>query len=224
MKGISIDIGVHNFAIYVEEFDVEDLKKLLCPKTQRYDDNGEATDRFKSQVLSHVYNNGTKIFLDLVDLLPGRKGVAFDVQMFINLTNYLDKHRDLFDDCSFVIIEQQMKTNPMAQRLEQHCVSWFTFTYLDTKEIIIFPSKNKTRVLGAPKKVVDKKGLLKKMTKVQRKKWACDEASNIFTLRNDMETMSQIFVTHKSKRDDLSDTTVQFQAFKIKCFIDGQLK
>ena len=224
MKGVSIDIGVHNFAIYIEEFDHNNIKTLSCPKAHRYDNNGEATEKFKTGVLNPVYSNGKKIFLDKVDL-SDKKGVQFDVKTFINLTSYLDSHMDKFDDCSFVIIEQQMRNNPMAQRLEQHCVSWFTFTYLDTKEIIIFPSKNKTRVLGAPKKVPDKKsGVLKKMSKPQRKKWACDEASKIFTSRNDMETMKLIFVTNKSKADDMSDVSSQLQAFKIKCFIDGVLK
>lgn len=224
MKGISIDIGVHNFAIYIEEFDTSSIKILSCPKTHRYDENGEATEKFKTQILRPVYSNGKKIFLDRVDL-SDKKGTDFDLQTFINLTNYLDNLVNKFDDCSFVIIEQQMKTNPMAQRLEQHCVSWFTFTYLDTKEVIIFPSRNKTRVLGAPKKLTNKKtGKLKKMTKVQRKKWACDEASKIYTLRDDMDTMKQIFTLNKSKSDDISDATVQLQAFKIKCFIDGQIK
>jgi len=224
MKGISIDIGVHNFALYIEEFDIEKIKCLSCPKAHRYDENGESTEKFRTQVLDKVYSNGKKIFIDKVDL-SDKKGVQFDVQTFINLTNYLDSLVKEFDDCSFVIIEQQMRNNPPAQRLEQHCVSWFTFTYLDTKEIIIFPSKNKTRVLGAPKKVIDKKSAkLKKMSKPQRKKWACDEASKIFTLRNDMATMKHIFSTNKGKSDDMSDVTAQLQAFKIKCFIDGVLK
>jgi hypothetical protein len=33
-----------------------------------------------------------------------------------------------------------------------------------TKDIIIFPAKNKTQVLGAPKKIMDNKGVMKKMT------------------------------------------------------------
>lgn len=224
MKGISIDIGVHNMAFYIEEFDQTIIKSLSCPKSQRYNENGEATETFRNQVLKQIYANGKKVFLDKADL-SDKKGVDFDVNIFINLTTYLDSHVNDFQDCSFVIIEQQLKTNPMAQRLEQHCVSWFTFTYLDTKEIIIFPSKNKTRVLGAPKKVLHQKtGKLSKMTKAQRKKWACDEASKILTIRDDMETMKHIFVTNKKKSDDLSDVISQLQAFKIKCFIDGVLK
>jgi hypothetical protein len=223
MRGLSIDIGVHNMAFYIEEFDSTLLKGLVVPKNSRYTENGEATIGFKDKILKSVYENGKKIFLDKSDL-SDKKGVKFRLDIFINLTEYLDRHSRLFDECDFIIIEQQMRNNPMAQRIEQHCVSWFTFTYLDTKQIIIFPSKNKTRVLGAPKKLADKKGRIAKMSKPQRKKWACDEASRILSCRNDMETMSQIFVENKGKSDDLSDVICQMQAFKIKLFIDGVSK
>ena len=224
MRGLSIDIGVHNMAFYIEEFNSTLLKGLVSvPKNSRYNENGEATIRFKDEILKSVYENGKKIFLDKSDL-SDKKGVKFRLDIFINLTDYLDRHSHLIDECDFIIIEQQMRNNPMAQRIEQHCVSWFTFTYLDTKQIIIFPSKNKTRVLGAPKKLGDKKGKIGKMTKPQRKKWACDEASRILSCRNDIETMSQIFVENKGKSDDLSDVICQMQAFKVKLFIDGVSK
>lgn len=218
MRGLSIDIGVHNMAFYIEEFDVDNLKKLACPKILRYDDNGCPTPKWR-ELLKKVYTNGKKVFLDKVDLSE-KKGVKFDIQIFIELSNYLESHMDEFDKCSFVVIEQQLKKNPMAQRIEQHCVSWFTFMYLDTKEILIFPAKNKTQVLGAPKKLVNAKGKYGKMTKAQRKKWACDETSHILGLRDDIDTLHFIFSLNRTKKDDLSDVIVQINAFKIKCFID----
>jgi hypothetical protein len=222
MRGLSIDIGVHNMAFYIEEFDIDEMKKLACPKILRYTDNGEPTTRWK-EILKKVYKNGKKIFHDLVDL-SDEKGVKFDVQIFINLSNYLENHIDQIDQCDFIIIEQQLKRNPMAQRLEQHCVSWLTFMYLDTKEIVIFPSKHKTQVLGAPKKVTDSKGKLKKMTKHQRKKWACEIACEILNLRDDLESLHFVFSTNSKKKDDLSDIILQLNAFKIKCFIDNTLR
>ena len=222
MKCLSIDIGVHNMAFYIEEFDETQICSNSIPKTHRYDANGCATETWKNKLQS-IYKNGKKILLERVDL-SDKKGNQFDLQTFINLTNYLDKNSNHFDVCTFIIIEQQLKTNPMAQRLEQHCVSWFTFTYLDTKQIIIYPASNKTRVLGAPRKVEDKNGTLKKMTKIQRKNWACDEASRILCLREDMDTMHYIFSKNKTKKDDLSDVIVQLNSWKIKYFIDGQLK
>lgn len=222
MRGLSIDIGVHNMAFYIEEFDIEDIKCLSCPKILRYDSNGCPTDRWRD-ILKKVYTNGKKILHSRVDLSLD-KGTQFDIGIFINLTNYLDSISNEIDKVDFIIIEQQMKTNPMAQRLEQHCVSWVSFMYLDTKEVIVYPSRNKTQVLGAPKKVADSKGKLKKMTKPQRKKWACDEALYILNLRDDMESIHFIFSLNKSKKDDLSDVIVQLNSFKIKCFIDGQLR
>lgn len=222
MRGLSIDIGVHNMAFYIEEFDIDELKKLACPKILRYDDNGCPTPKWK-ELLKKVYKNGKKVFHDVVDL-SDEKGTQFDVKTFINLSNYLESKMNEIDLCDFVIIEQQLKKNPMAQRLEQHCVSWLTFMYLDTKTIVIFPARNKTQVLGAPKKVLDSKGKLKKMTKYQRKKWACDETSYIFNLRDDIESLHFVFSINRKKADDLSDVTVQLNAFKIKCFIDKQLR
>ena len=222
MKGISIDIGVHNFGLYIEEFNPDDFKNLKSPLNSRYDKNGESTQIFKKEVVDVVYKSGKKILIDLVDLSE-YKGVDFRISTFITLSNFLQSRSSYFDDCHFVIIEQQLKTNPMAQRLEQHCVSWFTFNYSDTKDIIIFPSKNKTRVIGAPKKVVKGDKLIK-MTKPQRKKWSCDEALKLLSMRDDLVTMKYIFSDHKSKSDDLSDIIIQFQAFKIKCFIDKKIK
>lgn len=222
MRCLSIDIGVHNMAFYIEEFDEHQIKKHSVSKNCRYDANGCSTDTWKN-TLHHIYKNGKKILLQRVDLSE-KKGIQFDLQTFINLTNYLDDNVKQFDVCSYIIIEQQLKKNPMAQRLEQHCVSWFTFTYLDTKQIIIYPASNKTRVLGAPKKVQDKNGIVKKMTKVQRKNWACDETSKILNLRDDIHTTHYIFSENKSKKDDLSDVIVQLNSWKIKYFIDGQLK
>src|SRR6185437_16841542 len=122
MRGLSIDIGVHNMAFYIEEFNVEQLQKLACPKILRYDDNGCPTSKWKD-LLNKVYTNGKKVFHDKVDLSTD-KGTLFDIQIFINLSNYLDSKTDEFDKVDFVVIEQQLKTNPMAQRLEQHCISW----------------------------------------------------------------------------------------------------
>lgn len=222
MRGLSIDIGVHNMAFYIEEFDNDQVKNLACPKILRYDDNGCPTTKWR-EVLKKVYKNGKKVLHEVVNL-SDEKGTQFDIKIFINLSNYLDSIMGQIDLCDFIIIEQQMKTNPMAQRLEQHCVSWLTFMYLDTKTIVIFPSRHKTQVLGAPKKVPDSKGKLKKMTKPQRKKWACDEASYILNLRDDIDSLHFIFSVNSKKKDDLCDCFIQLNAFKIKCFIDKQLR
>jgi hypothetical protein len=68
--------------------------------------------------------------------------------IFINFTYFLDTNKKIMDTVDVVVIEQQLKTNPMAQRIEQHCISWFTFNYLDSKDIIVFPSRNKYLMLG----------------------------------------------------------------------------
>lgn len=221
MRGLSIDIGVHNMAFYIEEFDYIPIENLSCDLKIRYDKNGEPSEKWKC-ILENVYKNGKNIFLDRVNLSE-EKGTDFNLLYFINLTTYLDSIKNLIDTCSFIVVEQQVKRNPMAQRLEQHCISWLTFTYLDTKQIIVFPASNKTRVLGAPKRVLSNDKYIK-FTKYMRKKWACDRALDIFSLRNDIKSIDYIFNKNKSKKDDLSDVVVQIQAFKIKCFIDKKIR
>jgi hypothetical protein len=221
MRVLSIDIGVHNMAFYLEEFDEKTVakEKSVVAKNARYQADGTPTPQW-AKLKDRVYKNGTTILHRRVDLSK-EKGTSFLLSTFINLSTFLESNLALIESCEYIIIEQQLKTNPMAQRLEQHIVSWLTFMFLDTKGIVIFPSRHKTQVLGAPKRVVDKTGKSKKMTKVQRKNWACDEAQHILSLRDDIKGLHYIFSENRSKKDDLSDVIVQLNAFKIKLFIDG---
>ena len=138
------------------------------------------------------------------------------------------------DTVDTIVIEQQLKTNPMAQRVEQHCISWFTFQYLDSKEIIVFPSRNKYIMLGLPKNVFDeKKKIVRKITKNERKKWACDFTLSVLTNKkindntnfiNSKKLLDYIFVKNSDKKDDISDTFCQLNAYKIKKFLDKKNK
>jgi hypothetical protein len=82
-----------------------------------------------------------------------------------------------------------------------------------TLQIVLYPSKNKTRVIGAPLKVdkVGKDGVSKlvKVTKYQRKKWSTLYAQTILTNREDQTWLKYIFETNKAKKDDLSDVIMQ---------------
>jgi hypothetical protein len=223
MRGLSIDVGIHNLAIYIEEFDQCSLQDVCLPKEKkRYGFNNEILPNCR-EGMSQVLKNGKVIFMDKVNLSQ-KKGAQFDIQIFRNLTIYLDRIKDKIDVCSFVVIEEQLKRNPMAQRVEQHCISWVLINYLNLP-IIRFPSRNKTNVLGAPKlKQVGTRFV--KFKKNERKpfikKWSCMKAKEILTLRGDQETIDFIFNGHK-KHDDLSDVITQMNAFKIRCFIDKKL-
>ncbi|MFO0089733.1 MAG: hypothetical protein ACK518_02895, partial [bacterium] len=79
------------------------------------------------------------------------------------------------------------------------------------KNTIEFPSYYKTKVLGAGKG----------MAKRERKLWAVNKAMEILADRDDQSTIDDI--TSRKKRDDVSDTIVQLQAYKFLVFVDEQI-
>ena len=129
------------------------------------------------------------------------------------------------------MIEQQMnsrfKKNTSAQHIQHHIESWFLFNYRDFKPVIIYPSTNKSQVLGAPKTVITKKGKTKKRDKAQLKKWSENLGLTILDKRS-KKNMNDEMALHKvmkyNKRDDVMDALIQLQSIKIKIFIMKKLK
>ena len=124
-----------------------------------------------------------------------------------------------------IIVEKQMsfrgKINTMALKLGQNCQSYFMLNYGREKKIVEFPAYYKTQVLGnLMKKVTLKNGKEKYRTldDRDRKKWSVEETFAILSLRDDFETMNEIW--EMKKRDDVSDCISQLQAFKYLYFVD----
>lgn len=237
MRILSVDVGVHNMAFYIEEFNENEIT-TICDKyniyktEKRYDQNGLSIGNFK-KLADDICNIGDCVFVEKLNL-SDKKGNEFDIQIFINLTYFFDQNKKLLDSVDIIVIEQQLKTNPMAQRIEQHCISWFTFNYLDTKEIIVFSARNKYIVLGLPRTIFDvKKKIVRKISKNERKKWACDVTFSILknkqinhntNIINSKQLIEYIFEKNSNKKDDISDTICQLNAFKIKRFLDKKIK
>ena len=223
----SFDIGKKNFAFYIEEINLKELKDINnIQKLKRYKADGTCTDEFE-KIIRAVYMNGKRILLKNIDLTVGTdKKKYFDIELCHNLIDTLDKYQEYFDKVSYVVVEQQMsfgkKVNTMALKLGQHCESYFLFKYGRFKEVIEFTSYYKTQVLGAEKiKKSTKTGKIsyKAVDKASRKKWSIDEASTILAEREDFHTLSEI--TSMKKSDDVSDVIVQLQAFKYLYFVEG---
>lgn len=83
----------------------------------------------------------------------------------------------------------------------------------------LYPSKNKTRVLGAALKEEDSDGKLKKVSKYNRKKWSVNEVDKILKDRQDEKWHTYIFKENKSKKDDLSDVIVQSLSYIISKYL-----
>lgn len=211
----SFDIGKKNFSFYIEEFDFS-IKNTKNPLTYNHD--GTPTPETEKYIRK-ICKNGETILHKNLDITKNcDNGKNFDVELLYNMNTVLDLYSEYFDNCNYIIIEQQMnfgkgKSNPMAMKLGQHCFSYMTFRYGRFKKTIEYPAYHKTQVLGAPK--VNGKGKrMKAMDKPQRKKWSVMKCIELLKLRGDTETLK--FIESSKKKDDLADTFCQLQAFKIQ--------
>ena len=222
----SFDIGKKNFSFYIEELDKSDLLQLKdMTKSKRYKPSGVPSKGFEL-ILDDVFLSGKKILLDNVDLTTGCDSSKYlDTQVFYNMIEMMDTHKDYWDQCDVFIIEKQMsfgkRHNTMALKLGQHCWSYFALRYGKSKKIVEFPAYHKTQVLGAEKKVKHTKNgktRYKSMDKAARKKWCINKALTILDSREDIESISQIQDSYK--KDDLCDVICQLQAYKYLTYVN----
>lgn len=225
MRIASIDIGLHNLAFLIEDFDPEKLNKIKnIPQKERYDFNGEPTKLFQ-KILNKVYDEGTIFFIDKVNLTKEKKKYVDD-SVLISLSEYLDT-LSVLDSCDVIVIEKQLQgkiiRNNIASRIQHHIHSYIITKYRNTKETIIYPASNKTQVLGAPKFITDKNNKRIKMTKYQRKRWSEVIAAKILLQKKDYIRYNKIFKSG-NKEDDFCDTYLQLQSYKYKYFVDKKYK
>jgi hypothetical protein len=232
---VSFDIGKANFAFYIEEVNINELKKIEnIVKESRYNQNGSLTNEMNN-LLNKVYCTGKTIIYVNEDLTKDtNKKKYLDTDIYYNMNDHLDKYLSYFDKCSYFIIELQLKRNTMAMKLGQHCYSYFTIKYGEKlrsgnnkcKYIVEFPSFYKTQILGA-EKIFDKKyknGNIKWKTMDQRmrKKWAVTKGKEILKIREEDNILEDISKLPRGKRklDDIFDTKLMIEAFKYMYFVD----
>lgn len=227
IKIASFDIGKKNFAWYVQEIDTSLLKSINPPiKTERYNKNGTPTPGMKC-FLNTMHSIGKTVTWDNVDITDGcDKKKYLDNETFHNLNDVLSDNEDVWNDVDVFIIEQQMSNpkayNTMCLKLAQHCFSYFTIKYGRLKDIYYFPAYHKTRLLGAPKFVIrEKDGKSCKMTKHQRKKWACTTC--IETLINRGEVYEAEKILDIKKKDDISDCFLMIECFIFLRFFESKI-
>jgi len=211
IKIISIDVGLRTLSISKECY--SSLEPLNIQSSKRYNSLGESTELFKTSI-DKVSKKGEVLFLEKIDL--GDKKDYFAGRAFDTLYNWLDNiSQDIqFSDTDVILIEQQLKTNYIATCIMHHIYCWLNLYYknnkLNSTNIILYPSKNKTRILGMPLKVEsESSSKLIRVTKYQRKKWSIEQMKRWITLRNDSWALDYIFKENKDKKDDLCDTLLQ---------------
>lgn len=181
----AFDIGCKNFS-----FTIEKISQSHLPKSYN--------DLKKSGEIILASNN---------NLIKERTSYI-SKEMFISMIDVLDLYKNYWDLVSYFVIEQQMsfgkgKSNTMAVKLGQHCYSYFLLNYGELKEIVEYPSYNKTQILGAPK------GLKSK----ERKKWSVEQTISLLSNRNETEVLR--YLQSQKKKDDISDCIMMTQAYKL---------
>lgn len=156
------------------------------------------------------YHNGwiTPVVFDKVSVAPVKwAGDTQVCEAYQDLTTFLNKYDQFYDECHFVIIERQLPQNYKATRMAQHTITYFSIRLHNRSllpAIIEVDPKLKGRILGAPKGINDK----------QLKTWAVEKARELLTIRKDTFSLGVLQHFH-NKQDDLSDTVCQIEAVWI---------
>lgn len=142
-----------------------------------------------------------------IDLIgKGEEDLVVHIDKFYRrLNDFLDKYLNLIKLCHLVIIERQMHINYRMVRFSQHLITYLTIHLKNNANLTVIievSNKLKTFALHAPKGLSDK----------DVKKWAVSTADALLKARNDQASLN-VLLHAKKKKDDLSDTVVQIEAF-----------
>lgn len=229
-----MDIGEKNMALCKERIDLEYVERIkgeVPSYSYRYDKNGESTPDFKN-FLMKLSLGGTTEFMRVLDItsdddkkIVRKRGFkrVIGSRNLCKLTNFLEDMNEngMFEGIDYILIEKQLPKATNNFMLMAHVRAYFTLLFLDFIPIVIYSAVHKTKVLGAPKKVWnEKKGRNVKMTKYQRKKYASDTAFNIFTGREDFDSLASVF--GKKKTDDVSDCLLMAISFIFLVWVDNK--
>jgi hypothetical protein len=224
MRVLSIDIGVRNLAMWIEEYDVdrlEERKKSLKKISKRVNENNESTEEYKTFLKDFFLECSKTVYADKIDLCENTEFkktknnmIILNNQILFNVIKELDKRKDILINVKYIVIEKQLKNNPNAQAVQNHIHAYFLHQYGLSKIVEVFDSCHKTRMLGCPRKI-NVEGKMQKINKAYRKKWTTNLTRGILFDRKDKKFYQYVFEENKSKADDLSDTFCQASAFVL---------
>lgn len=213
----TIDPGIRNFAIFVEEYDENILKneakriKSIMVNNRKGKKKRKGKKNISHEFLDVVYNEGKTLLSEVVDLIPGMP-VKKNLHLArCRLMIFLNDIRHVLDKCDAFFCERQLRLNPSAQSIEQCCYAFFAMTYLDNRVVSSVGANRKYQFLDC------KKG----MTKVQRKKWSPRVAEEIMEKRGETDMVNKLQCM--SKRDDIGDTIIIAQSVKYSIYFEGTI-
>ena len=119
------------------------------------------------------------------------------------ISKILESEKELIDQCSDVVIEQQMLVNIRAQRVAQHVWSWCKAKYPD-KVVTFFPSYRKTQYFLGKNNLGPR----------ERKKWSIEKVCSMLDSRDD-ETRA-MYDAVVGKKDDICDAFLQMTVYLLR--------
>jgi hypothetical protein len=206
---LSIDVGVKNLALYIENFN----KDIVA----------------SCSTIDEVCCTGKTIFLARLDLYKeGECKCKIPDIVYERFINFFKLYSKYISECDCVIIEEQMYAfNKIAPQMGSMIKMYFALTYPNIPVIFVSP-KIKTRLLGADKKIKDK----------HLKKWVDEKINDFMEKRKDSaidfvrsknsydghiyvekEILECEVAGNNKKTNDYADAICQLQAFKYSCFI-----
>jgi len=226
----SIDIGYCNFAQYVEEFSINDMRKLEgrfrnLPSFKKTRVKGVISKEVKS-ILHDLCTSAKRIQIGVYSFADeDTDGLNDDIR--VKLLKHLNNFIYLWDTCDIFVIEQQffnslqfkskgrMSTkvgcNIGAIKVAESVYMWLFNKYHPFKIITYFGSQFKTQILGAPAK----------LNKPQRKQWSVENAKKIFNDRGDKHMINIFELSEGVKRKQMK-TEDKINQFKEEYSLNSE--
>jgi hypothetical protein len=226
-SAIEVVVGNENFVVF---FGLRSLPHTISYTLRKWDQGyyqlvciDPARKNYALRI-ERRYHSG-KIEPIVFDKVCVEKFIDYDgyktTDTYEEVTKFLEKYREFYDDCHFVIIERQLPTNYQATRIAQHTISYFSIVLHDKPllaNIIEVSPQLKGKMLG-----------FKKGNDKELKSWAVLVARELLTIRKDDYSL-KVMDYFAKKQDDLADTVIMIEAlmklwgYPLTVPIDNKIK
>ena len=115
----SFDIGKKNFAFYVENIPSEEIEgwnKNKVPIKNKYYKDGTMMEEWKS-IVDEICFSGITVLSKNYDLTEGQDIKTINRTVYNNMYKVLDLHKDVWDKCSYFVIEKQMSEQILSWQI-----------------------------------------------------------------------------------------------------------
>lgn len=205
----SFDIGSVNFAYYSELVNLCKFNKLRKKYVALKNPQKKSQHNFFVNKVCKIGKRVSTGVISLSDIIlcndttsdekfMCKKGV-YSEESRRKLLQYLNSNEGMWNESGAIVIEQQffatfghkklVQVNMNAIKIAEDVMMYFMIKFPD-KLVCIFSAALKTSVLCCPKK----------LSKIQRKKWACEKSYEIYTKRSDKEAQYAYELCEKVKR------------------------